>query len=125
MQITFTETDLQMGSVGHQALKALLNIMTGEEPEHPFPTPERRTQTLPETEPKEPAHEEAAVPCADQDKSEKTYTLEEVRSALSEVAKKEGKELAKGLLAAFDVNKVTDLEPAHYAEMMRGIREVL
>ena len=76
-------------------------------------------------EPKEPVQAETSAEDASQTESEKTYTLEEVRAALSEVAKKDGKELAKGLLAAFGVSKVTDLDPANYAEMMRGIREVL
>ena len=128
MQITFTEKDLQKGSAGHQALKALLNIMAGTEPEPMISVPKVRTAAAlaeePE-EPKEPVQAETSAEDASQTESEKTYTLEEVRAALSEVAKKDGKELAKGLREAFGVSKVTDLDPANYAEMMRGIREVL
>lgn len=98
MQITFTEKDLQKGSAGHQALKALLNIMAGTEPEPMISVPKVRTAAAlaeePE-EPKEPVQAETSAEDASQTESEKTYTLEEVRAALSEVAKKTVKNLPR------------------------------
>lgn len=54
---------------------------------------------------------------------EPKFTLEEVRKALGDLAKAKGKEIAKGVLTAFGVSKVTDLEKSQYNEAMKAIKE--
>lgn len=51
------------------------------------------------------------------------FTLEEVRKALGDLAKAKGKEVAKAILAQFNVSKVTDLVPSQFNAAMQAIKE--
>lgn len=50
---------------------------------------------------------------------------DDVRAELVKVAKGKGKEVAKGLLNEFGVEKFTDVKEADYEKLLQRIREVL
>lgn len=55
-------------------------------------------------------------------KEEKTYTVEEVRKAFSDMAKEKGKDKAKELLQQFGASKVTELRKDYYSAIMELIK---
>lgn len=56
---------------------------------------------------------------------EPKFTLEEVRAAFGNLAKKKGNQAAKALLAEYDVTKVTDLSKNAYNSVMAKIEELV
>lgn len=56
-------------------------------------------------------------------KEDETYSVEEVRAALAELAKSKGRETAKAILADLGVKSVSNLQPDMFAramQMMKG-----
>lgn len=54
---------------------------------------------------------------------EPKFTIEEVRSAFAKFAKANGKEAAKGVLARFNADKVTELKESDYSDVMKALEE--
>ena len=66
----------------------------------------------------------ADVPSAADDlteETEKSHTVEEVRSALAKLGKAKGKEAAKAVLTKFGVAKVTELKADQYAAVLKEV----
>ena len=53
------------------------------------------------------------------------YTLEDVRSAVAKLAKKGGTDAARGVLKAFNADKVTALSAQDYEGVMKAVEEGL
>lgn len=75
------------------------------------PEPEPAPEPTPELEP-EPTSE-----------PEPSYTLEQVRKALSDVAKAKGRDEAKKILSSQDVESVSQLAPEQYSTVMHLVKE--
>lgn len=54
-----------------------------------------------------------------------TYTVEDVRKAFSDLAKKRGNDAAKNILKMFGSSKVTELKPECFGEVMKAIGEAV
>lgn len=50
-----------------------------------------------------------------------TYTIEDVRKAFSDLARKKGSDAAKEILKTFGASKVTELKPVCFGEVMKAI----
>lgn len=55
---------------------------------------------------------------------EAEYKVEDIRKALAELARTKGKDEAKKVLTKFGASKVTELESACFADVMKAVEEV-
>ena len=95
-----------------------------EKPEPEKPEPEKPEPEKQETAPEETPEPEAQEPeSADEAPAEITY--QETASKVIELSKTKGRAAAEELLAKYDAKKLTEVDPALFAQVIQDVEELL
>lgn len=108
------------------AAKAPDRAPAPQETEAPAPTGKKRGKPTPAPAPEvaPPAEAEQEPPAAQESATDDTvYTLEEVRAALAGLSKSGKAPVAKQLISAAGADKLTDVDPSKYAQIMAAVAQ--
>jgi len=84
----------------------------------------KTTQPAESTQPAETKESQVDTPPEVKEPEEKQPTLEEVRAAMAEKNREGHREKVKAIIHKYGANKLTALDPKHYAQVLKEVGEI-